>query len=894
VTLRINTNIAAMNAHKNMLKTDSGLSASLEKLSSGLRINKAADDASGMSIADSLRSQGLSLGQAIKNANDGISMVQTADGALEESINIVNTIKTKAVQAAQDGQTTESRKAIQADINKLMQELDIIAKTTSFNNQKLLSGNFTNKKFQIGAYSGETVDISIGTGESTKIGHISTSDLTVATVGVAALSIYSNIQDANFDINTVDIQYDNTRENSMGALADAINKLSDTLGITANASVTTTTDANIAAGTTDDDFEINGVHIGQLTVQENDSDGALVASINQKTDQHGVFASVDELGKLTLTSMDNRSIDVRQDTATTAVLGATTNMSTLGKITLTQDGTAEIVVNDRAGGQAVSLTDNALGTVGIIDTTISSTLASGTVIESGSTIAANSILSVGAALVETSGTIATTGTSTIGSGSVLQSGTIINSGTTLTGEVTIDSGNTVAGTGTLGNGTVIHGGSSGFAGVTLNTADTVTISGAIGTLTEDSTLTAGSTLIAASQVNAGSYMLTSDYNDSEYAVSGNYTTSGAYTIMTANTDTSGTVVYTDGGIVLLAGSDIADNSIFIDNSEVYGSFNIEIGTTVTLNSDTVIGSNDTTTLVCGSVLATNTNIAGDNIDVLHQSLTLSGGNMTLTAGSSILSGSTFGTATQLSDAFINDDDITVSGGSMTLAIDSHLASGTVFAEGSSLGGSVTTAGVEHVDATTDMLLTVGSTLATGSVIAAGTRLTNDIVANDGVTYRANSTLDAAITTSGATTLAYAMTLEGGSTIAAGSVLAANAAGSDANTVSGMTAAGSYRLSDVDVTTQDKAQIAIAVASAALKALDKVRADLGSVQNQLTSTIANITVTRVNIFAAESAIRDVDFAEEAANFTKMQILAQAGAFAMAQANASSQNVLSLLQ
>jgi len=245
-------------------------------------------------------------------------MVQTADGALEESINIVNTIKTKAVQAAQDGQTTESRKAIQADINKLMEELDIIAKTTSFNNQKLLSGNFTNKKFQIGAYSGETINISIGTGESTKIGHISTSDLTVAGEGTSALAIYSNIQNATFDINTVEILYDNSRENSMGALADAINKLSDTLGITANASVTTTTEFAINAGTTDSTFEINGVHIGELAIQDNDSDGALVASINFKTDQHGVYASIDEVGKLTLTSLDNRSIEVTQDTDTSS------------------------------------------------------------------------------------------------------------------------------------------------------------------------------------------------------------------------------------------------------------------------------------------------------------------------------------------------------------------------------------------------------------------------------------------------------------------------------------------------------------------------------------------------------------------------------------------------
>ena len=103
-----------------------------------------------------------------------------------------------------------------------------------------------------------------------------------------------------------------------------------------------------------------------------------------------------------------------------------------------------------------------------------------------------------------------------------------------------------------------------------------------------------------------------------------------------------------------------------------------------------------------------------------------------------------------------------------------------------------------------------------------------------------------------------------------------------------------RLNELNVLTQDGAQIAIAVADSALKDLDKVRSGLGSVQNQLTATISNISVTRVNVFAAESSIRDVDFADEAANFSRMQILVQASSFAMAQANASSQSVLSLLQ
>ncbi len=891
MTLRINTNLAALDAHKNMLKTDKGLSASLEKLSSGLRINRAADDSSGMAIADSLRSQGLSLGQAIRNANDGISMVQTADGALEESINIVNIIKTKAVQAAQDGQTTDSRKAIQADINKLMQELDIIAKTTSFNNQKLLSGNFTNKKFQIGAYSGETVDISIGTGESTKIGHISTSELTVAGPGTAALAVYSNIQDATYDINTVDVLYDNSKENSMGALADAINKISDILGITANASVKTSTDSAIKSGRTGSDFEINGIHIGQLDVVANDSNGSLVASINSKTDQHGVFAAVDEEGKLTLTSLDDRAIEITQNIDTTKVLGGTTGMSTLGKIVLTQDGTSEIVARDRAGGQAVALADNNLLTTGLISTTVESSLASGSVIMSGSTIAGGSTLAVGTSAT-ISGAVSTTGSSTLGSGSVLKTGSELNSGTTIQGVFKTSA--VAAGTGTLGKDSVVAAGSTIGAGTVTAFADVEKISGTITGTSLVSRLEIGSILTAGSKMSIGSTILLSDL------VSGDFEGAGAgqwsigddnKTVMATaeqTVDVGNTVTAADGVITLAASSELFTLSSLGKGSSVGG--DAILSGEFTTTSDMTLTTN--TSLAIGSNLYAGTNLTGTVLKTTSE-FTLTD-DMTVTAASTIATESTLATGTKLSNAWYNNGNINVAGGDMTLGAGSSLVSGAIFAEGSSLGGTVTIAEDEIVDTATDMLIAKGSTLADGTVITTGTTVTSDLVATDGTTYVAGTQLTSDITISEATVLTADISLNSNSILAAGSTLTVNDQAVDGSAVSSISTAVSYRLSDVDVTSQDSAQIAIAVASAALKALDKVRADLGSVQNQLTSTIANITVTRVNIFAAESAIRDVDFAEEAANFTKMQILAQAGAFAMAQANASSQNVLSLLQ
>nr|WP_139885988.1 flagellin [Campylobacter jejuni] len=121
---RINTNIGALNAHANSVVNARELDKSLSRLSSGLRINSAADDASGMAIADSLRSQAATLGQAINNGNDAIGILQTADKAMDEQLKILDTIKTKATQAAQDGQSLKTRTMLQADINRLMEELD--------------------------------------------------------------------------------------------------------------------------------------------------------------------------------------------------------------------------------------------------------------------------------------------------------------------------------------------------------------------------------------------------------------------------------------------------------------------------------------------------------------------------------------------------------------------------------------------------------------------------------------------------------------------------------------------------------------------------------------------------------------------------------------------------
>jgi len=169
--VRINTNIDALNAQRNLSLTSLQFSKSVEKLSSGLRINRAADDAAGLSISEKLRSQVKGLNQAARNAQDGISLIQTAEGALNETHSILQRMRELAVQAANDTLSADDRAAIQAEVDALALEVTRISDTTEFNGMKLLDGSFssTSLTFQIGANSGQTMAITIGTMSATAL-----------------------------------------------------------------------------------------------------------------------------------------------------------------------------------------------------------------------------------------------------------------------------------------------------------------------------------------------------------------------------------------------------------------------------------------------------------------------------------------------------------------------------------------------------------------------------------------------------------------------------------------------------------------------------------------------------------------------------------------------------
>ncbi len=218
MALRINTNISALNAHRVLTANDSMLNKSLEKLSSGMRINNASDDAAGLAISQKMLGQVNGLNQAVRNAQDGISMLQTAEGGLNETQNILQRMRELAVQGANDTLTTADRTNIQDELNQLSSEIDRISSNTDFNTTKLLNGGIATGgvTFQVGANSGQTINVTVGTATASAL-----------TVGSGSITVDSaaNASTTITNLDTAIARVSNERS-KLGAY---INRLSHTI-----------------------------------------------------------------------------------------------------------------------------------------------------------------------------------------------------------------------------------------------------------------------------------------------------------------------------------------------------------------------------------------------------------------------------------------------------------------------------------------------------------------------------------------------------------------------------------------------------------------------------------------------------------------------------------------
>lgn len=315
MALVINTNVSSLTAQRNLFNSQNALHESLERLSTGLRINNAKDDAAGLAISDRMTSQIRGLNQASRNASDAISMTQTAEGALQESTNILQRMRELAVQSANDTNSASDRSSLQKEVSQLISELDRIAQTTEFNGKRLLDGSLNNAAFQVGANAGQTINFGIQSAKASGMGQIANSTGTEVTAAAATDITVKLGQGSVVNVSTSANFADGTYKDDTSAFAKAA-ALNDA-GIT-GLSVTTLTEGTQTAGA------VGGTALDTYTLSVNgeaiytDADVATALSVNEirdaintHTDATGVRASVSG-GDITLTADDGRNIVVAE------------------------------------------------------------------------------------------------------------------------------------------------------------------------------------------------------------------------------------------------------------------------------------------------------------------------------------------------------------------------------------------------------------------------------------------------------------------------------------------------------------------------------------------------------------------------------------------------------
>jgi len=461
----INTNIPSLNAQRNLNTSQSALATSLQRLSSGLRINSAKDDAAGLAISDRMTSQIRGLNQAARNANDGVSLAQTAEGGLAEVSNNLQRIRELAVQSANSTNSSSDRASLNAEVTQLLAEIQRVATTSQFNGQNILDGTFAASQFQVGANANQTITASTGNSQTTAIGAYQYNNTTTAVSGAVLAA-------GDLTINGIDVGA--TPATTYGYATDivtAINSKTSSTGVSATAvsslaaTNVPTRKQDLAAG----DLVINGIDIGAVTGSNAvaTQGNSVAAAINLKTAQTGVTASSNSsTGAITLSSSLGRTIAVT-----------------------TSNGTAGASHVENATGLELSASQTvATGDATFVGTKGTSTLALGTTHVNGESITVNgstytwAVAGNGTTTVTNSGVAATDGASLVTAINTVEAakGTgrrITASGTatvTMTSDyATKDTGHTTI-TGSMTGATITN---AVVAGAGVGLADTLTVGG---------------------------------------------------------------------------------------------------------------------------------------------------------------------------------------------------------------------------------------------------------------------------------------------------------------------------------------------------------------------------------------------------------------------------------
>jgi len=682
MAIRLQTDPTGLIARQNFTANLFFLSDSVRKLSSGLRVNRTLDDPLAVTIASQFDSQARGLGQAARNANDGIAAMQVADNSLAVGIDLLNQVLAKVQAATGDDLATDDRAALQTDITKLLAELDQLVDSTTYHDVPLLTGTYSNKSFQVGPLSGEAVTASLASARPNRLGQVQTGEVTITAPrgGRVNLRLDNQANDETILISSVTLAFANDPDQGMGALAGAINAHAETTGISAWSVVASQSGAALTAGITPASFSINGVEIGAVVVQAGDSDGRLRNAINATTASHGVEAQVGEGGTLVLSAADGRGIAV---TGSAGSLGfSDSEMTTFGYTRLLQEGPYHLTLADSSSGLAVAFSPT-MRSAGPLVTTIDSTLTPDSLLGGSSTLAAGWTAGLDLSGADLSGDIVTTQASTLALGSVLAAGSVLASSSTLGGAVTLGSDLATGAETVLRTTTVLASGSVLKQGSYLTNAIVST----------------GGPL-AAGQILASDATLAAD--------------------LTLSRD-----------MLLVSGSVLESGSALAAASRVGGT--VTLGASLTVGEEMTLATGSTIKasvggayLTAGSTIGGPAQLAGADLTVTETMLVKAGS--TLSATSEPAMGSTLGGAAVLAGDHAVSYDLFLAGGSI-------IASGSLVKAGTTLtNGLTTTSGLISVGTTTQdyttsganpltlaMTLRQGSLLVSGSTLAAQSR-----------------------------------------------------------------------------------------------------------------------------------------------------------------------------
>lgn len=363
MALSINTNLASLSAQTSLGASQASASKAMERLSSGLRINSASDDAAGLAIASRFTSQINGMNQAIRNGNDGISLLQTAEGALTEATSMLQRMRDLAVQSANTTLSASDRTALQSEVSALTTELNRISSTTKFNNVALLDGTFTNKTFQVGTGATDTVSVSISSSAATSIGvhkitaingtdHKGTGALSeAAATAAAATHTMAGGQTVTISGSVGSSAVVVAANASAKTMRDQFNAVASSTGVTVTAQNRVQLDALGSDGTVSFTLGDGAGNEAAISATVTTTDLTNLASaINNTTGTHGVTASITGTGEILLENSDGDDIDIT-DFANTA--GGVINATAIDEAG-NEENTAEVLTSGAATDSLVS------------------------------------------------------------------------------------------------------------------------------------------------------------------------------------------------------------------------------------------------------------------------------------------------------------------------------------------------------------------------------------------------------------------------------------------------------------------------------------------------------------------------------------------------------------